>query len=178
MESTRADQLSFAKHFSHAQGWLLLENHAAARRSLAKIPPSHRQRPEVMALRAAIHMSARAWAKAAPILRKLIKLAPLNPENWVSLAYAVRRAESLTAAEKILQEARVTFPKVAVIWFNLACYAAQQARWAEVEEWLAEAIRLEPACEEAARKDPDLTPYWDSLRNRAATNGGKSPTKR
>ena len=170
--------MSFTKHFAHAQGWLLLENHAAARRSLAKIPPSHRQRPEVMALRAAIHMSARAWAKAAPILRKLIKLAPLNPENWVSLAYAVRRADSLAAAEKILQEARVTFPKVAVIWFNLACYAAQQARWADVEEWLAEAIRLEPACEEAARKDSDLTPYWLWRKDHDSAHGGKNITKR
>lgn len=160
VDPTREDQLSFAKHFAHAQGWLLLENFRAAQRSLAKIPPAYRRRPEVMGLRAHIHLAARDWSKAAPLLRRLVKLAPGDPEHWVSLAYAVRRAESLAAAEVILQEARARFPGVAVIWFNLACYASQQARWTEVETFLAEAIHLEPAFGDAAKTDADLTPYW------------------
>jgi predicted Zn-dependent protease len=168
VDPTRADQQSFAKHFAHAQGWLLLDKFAAARRSLAKIPAGFRRRPEVLGLRAQIHLAAQEWAKAAPLLRRVVKLAPGNPENWVSLAYAVRRAESIEAAEAILQHARACFPEVAVIWFNLACYAAQQGRWVDVDRLLPEAVRLEPAFADAAKIDPDLAPYWQHRKFRDA----------
>ena len=40
MDPDREEQLKFAKHFERAQGWLLLENHAAADRALRLIPAS------------------------------------------------------------------------------------------------------------------------------------------
>ena len=45
MEPGRADLLKFKKHFERAQGWLLLENHAAADRALRLIPAAFRGRP-------------------------------------------------------------------------------------------------------------------------------------
>jgi Flp pilus assembly protein TadD len=89
----------------------------------------------------------------------MLRLEAHDPQHWVNLAFAVRRAKSIAEAEPILREARLRFPGVAVIWFNLACYSAQQGRFGEVGDLLREAIRLEPDLAEAAMVDPDLAPY-------------------
>lgn len=163
MDPGREDQLSFAKHFERAQGWLLLENYAAAARALRLIPPAFRRRPEVEQLRAQLHLSAGEWRRAEPILRRLRKLDPADPQYSVSLAFSVRRGKSIGAAEQILLEARERFPEVAVIWFNLACYAAQQGRLADARDWLHEAGRREEAYRDLARTDSDLVPFWAAV---------------
>ncbi|HWA29371.1 MAG TPA: tetratricopeptide repeat protein [Lacunisphaera sp.] len=167
MEESREELLKFAKHFERAQGWLLLENHAAAARALRLIPAAYRGRPEVDQFRAQLHLAAGQWRQAVPILRRLRDQDASDPQVWVSLAYATRRAKSLEAAEEILQQARERFPGVAIIWFNLACYAAQQGRFADARDWLRVARRRESAYEEMAKADADLAPYWQ------AVNAGK-----
>lgn len=165
MDPSRDDQLKFAKHFERAQGWLLLENHAAAERALRLIPAAFRQRSEVRQFRAQLHLSAGRWAKAVPLLRRLQKQDPTEPQYAVSLAFAVRRADSIVAAEKILLEARTRFPQEAVIWFNLACYAAQQDRLPDAHNLLREAVRRESAYRDLAKADPDLAPLWSAVAN-------------
>ena len=163
MDPGREDQLTFAKHFERAQGWLLLENHAAATRALGLIPPAFRRRPEVEQFRAQLHLSAGNWRQAEPILRRLLKEEPADPQHSISLAFAVRRAKSIGAAEKILLEARERFPEVAIIWFNLACYAAQQERFADACDWLREANHREDGVRELAKTDSDLVPFWNAV---------------
>jgi predicted Zn-dependent protease len=160
MESGREEQLAFAKHFERAQGWLLLENYAAAARALRLIPPAYRRRPEVEQFRAQLHLAAGEWRRAEPILRRLRQEDPSDPQHSVSLAFAVRRGKSIGAAEQILLEARERFPEVAVIWFNLACYAAQQGRLADARAWLHEAGQREEGFRELAKTDSDLVPFW------------------
>ncbi|RXK56773.1 tetratricopeptide repeat protein [Oleiharenicola lentus] len=163
MEPGREEHLMFAKHFERAQGWLLLENHAAAERALRLIPSAFRGRSEVQQFRAQLYLAAGRWARAVPLLRKLVKADPSEAQYWVSLAFAVRRADSIAAAEKILREARERFPQEAVIWFNLACYAAQQDRLPEAHNWLREAVRREAAYRELAKTDTDLAPFWKAV---------------
>lgn len=163
MEPSRDDQLKFAKHFERAQGWLLLENHAAAERALRLIPAVFRSRLEVQQFRAHLHLSAGHWAKAVPLLRRLRKQDPTDPQYAVSLAFAVRRAQSIEAAEKILLEARERFPEEAIIWFNLACYAAQQGHLAETRDLLREAAKREAVYRDMAKTDSDLTPFWKAV---------------
>lgn len=163
MEPSRDDQLKFDKHFGRAQGWLLLENHTAAQRALRLIPAAFRSRPEVLQFRAHLHFSAGHWAKAVPLLRRLRKQDPTDPQYPVSLAFAVRRAESIEAAEKILLEARERFPEVAIIWFNLACYTAQQGRLAETRDLLSEAVKREAVYRDLAKTDTDLAPFWKAV---------------
>lgn len=163
METGREDRLKFAKHFERAQGWLLLENHAAADRALRQIPPAFRDRPEVEQFRAQLHLSAGRWAKAVPLLRRLHEQDPTEPQYAISLAFAVRRAQSIAAAEQILLAARDRCPTEPIIWFNLACYAAQQHRLPEAQALLREAIRLDPNCRDLAKTDPDLAPYWQAI---------------
>ena len=165
MEPGRADQLTYAKHFERAQGWLLLENHTAAARALRLIPPAFRGRAEVRQFRAQLHLSAGQWGRAEPLLRQLRKENPADPQFSVSLAYAVRRAKSIGAAEKILLTARERFPNEAVIWFNLACYAAQQGRHADACDWLREAVNHESGFQDLAKTDTDLTPFWAAVKS-------------
>jgi predicted Zn-dependent protease len=163
MDEGREDRLTFAKHFERAQGWMLLENHAAAARALRSIPAAFRQRPEVQQFRAQLHLSAGQWRQAEPILRRLRKQFPGDPQFSVSLAFAVRRAKSIGAAEAILLEARERFPSEAIIWFNLACYAAQQGRHGEARDWLGEAARRESGVRDLAKTDTDLLPFWTAV---------------
>jgi hypothetical protein len=47
---------------------------------------------------------------------------------WISLVFALRRTESVEKAEAILLRAQTIHPKVAMIAFNLACYASVAGR--------------------------------------------------
>lgn len=160
MDEGREDQLLFAKHFERAQGWLLLDNYVAAARALRLVPKAFRSQPEVEQFRAQLHLSAGQWRQAEPILRRLEKQYPDDPQYSVSLAFAVRRAKSIGAAEEILAAARDRFPEVAIIWFNLACYAAQQGRLTDTCDWLREAAKRENEVQELAKTDTDLIPFW------------------
>ncbi len=50
---------------------------------------------------------------------------PSDPGHFISLAYAMRRSESIDAAHAILKRAEGLHPDDATIQFNLACYEAQ-----------------------------------------------------
>jgi hypothetical protein len=56
---------------------------------------------------------------AAAVASHLIKVDPQTAGWWISLAYALRRAESVEKAEAILLRAQAIHPKVAMIEFNL-----------------------------------------------------------
>jgi predicted Zn-dependent protease len=163
VDNAREDRMRFTKHFERAQGWLLLDRPDLAAGALAEIPPAFRTAPEVLRFRAELHMAAQEWTLAEPVLRQLLEADVDDPQHWVSLAFAVRRAKSIGEAEGILREARERFPKVSIIWFNLACYAAQQDRPAVAHRLLGEALRLEPALRQTAQADSDLAPYWKAL---------------
>jgi Flp pilus assembly protein TadD len=72
-----------------------------------------------------------------------VKVEPENEVWWISLAYAVRRTESVENAEAILLRAQAIHPKVAMIAFNLACYASVTGRVEEAKERLRHAIELD-----------------------------------
>lgn len=163
MPPTREEQNLLRKHFERAQGWLLLEKYDEAAAALEEIPPGLRDVPAVTKFRLQLYLEAKRWACAEPVARQLVAAEPDDPAHWVQLAFATRRCESISAAEQILQEASIRFPTIAVIWFNLACYAAQQGRLNEVSGLLDEACRLEAGYRQLAREDPDLAPYWISL---------------
>jgi predicted Zn-dependent protease len=165
VETPREDRLKFAKHFERAQGWLLLDKHVEAISALDEIPTIFQIHPAVVLLRAHVHMDAKQWKLAEPLLRQLIKEDEGEPQYWINLAYVVRRAKSLKEAEPILREARKRFPTVALIWFNLACYASQETRLQEAHDLLREALRLESTLMDQAKADADLAPYWEGLKS-------------
>ena len=91
---------------------------------LEEIAPEDKTRNEVLDARVGIYIAAKKWAMAAAVASHLVKVDPETIGWWISLAYAVRRTESVENAEAILLRAQAIHPKVAMIAFNLACYAS------------------------------------------------------
>ena len=90
-----------------------------------------------------------------------MKVEPENEARWISLAYSVRRSEGVEKAEAILLRAQAIHPKIAMIAFNLACYASVSGRMEEAKERLRNAIDLDKDVRILALDDEDLRPLWD-----------------
>ena len=98
---------------------------------------------------------------AAAVANHLVKVEPENEAWWINLAYSVRRSEGIEQAEAILLKAQALHPKVAMIAFNLACYASVTGRMVEAKERLRNAIKLDKDIRGLALDDEDLKPLWD-----------------
>lgn len=144
----------------YARGWLMLGRADEAARSLDEVPVAQQHTVATLALRCQVFLDTGECALAAAIARRLAMAEPGEPQHWISLAYAVRRCESVAAARDILLEALPRFPLCATIPYNLACYAAQLGDFAEARKLLDQAIGLDPDFREAARTDPDFDPLW------------------
>jgi hypothetical protein len=90
----------------------------------------------------------------------LVKVQPENTGWWISLAYAVKRTDCVESAEAILLRAQAIHPKVAMIAFNLACYASVTGRM-DVKTRLRHAIELDKDIRGLGLDDEDLRPLWD-----------------
>jgi Flp pilus assembly protein TadD len=100
---------------------------------LEEIAPEDKTRNEVLGARVGIYMAAKKWNMAAAVASHLVKVDPGTAGWWISLAYALRRTESVEKAEAILLRAQAIHPKVAMIAFNLACYASVAGRMEEAK---------------------------------------------
>ena len=128
---------------------------------LEEINPEDRIRTEVLGARVALYITAKKWDMAAAFASHLVKIDPQTAEWWISLAYALRRTESVEKAEAILLRAQAIHPKVAMIAFNLACYASATGRMEEAKKRLRHAIKLDKDIRGLAIDDEDLKPLWD-----------------
>jgi hypothetical protein len=77
-----------------------------------------------------LYMLAKKGDMAAAVASHLVKVEPEKMRLGESVsAYSIRRSESVEKAEAILLRAQAIHPKVAMIAFNLACYASVTAAW-------------------------------------------------
>jgi tetratricopeptide (TPR) repeat protein len=120
---------------SHARGYLELGLVEEAVSELAQLPSDQLNGDEVLALRTIIFQ---------------------EQANWITFAYATRRAVSLGEAEAILREAELRHPQEATIQFNLGCYACLRGDLPEARRRVDLAIALDPQFRAAAGTDPDL----------------------
>jgi Flp pilus assembly protein TadD len=104
--------------------------------ALEEINPEDKTRNEVLGARVNLYMAAKKWDMAAAVASHLVKVEPENEAWWISLAYSIRRSESLERAEAILLRAQAIHPKAAMIAFNLACYASVAGRMEEAKKRL------------------------------------------
>lgn len=139
-----------------AEGYLELGMVAEAEAELERIPAEHRNLPEVVEFRILAGMAAQKWALAAGLAKHMLTIRPGVPGFWINCAYSVRRSESVEAAERILLAALKLHSDVAMIHYNLACYAAVTGRPGDAEARLSRAFALDPATREIARDDADL----------------------
>ena len=148
--------MQLKRHLSYAQGYLELGLVAEAAAELDRIPASHASTPEVAGLRMAVLHEQQNWPGLAKLAADFVRHAPGEASSWVTWAYAVRRCESLAAAEKILLQAEQQHPVEPTIQFNLGCYACLRGDLVEAQRRVDRAIALEPKFLDAAAKDPDL----------------------
>ena len=145
-----------ARLILEAEGYFELGMEAECQRVLAQLLPGDQSRQEVLALRLALAMTAKSWSAAAEIAACLVERDPQDAGWWVNYAYCVRRARSVDEAEAILLRAADLHPEVAVIVYNLACYACVTGRLQEARERLARARKIDKSVEAMALQDEDL----------------------
>ena len=142
-------------------GFLDLKMVAKARAEWERVPLELRGQARSCFLR--LLCEEKSWAEARVVLAEWCAREPDHAGAWIQLAYVTRRAESLQAAEHILNTARVQFPQEPVIVYNLACYACQAGRLEEARALLRHAAKLDPATLGLAGEDDDLRPLWPEL---------------
>jgi Flp pilus assembly protein TadD len=128
---------------------------------LEEIEPEEKTRTEVLGARTALYTTAKKWDMVAAVASHLVKVDPKTADWWISLAYALRRTESIEKAEAILLRAQAIHPNVAMIAFTLACYASVEGRMEEAKERLRHAINLDKDFRKLALDVENLKPLWD-----------------
>ena len=144
------------RRLSYAQGYLGLGMVAEAAAELDRIPAPANEAVEVIAVRLAVLQEQGNWPALAVAAGAFVRRAPAEAAGWVTWAYAVRRADSLAAAEKILLAAERHHPKEPTIQFNLGCYACLRGDLGTARLRVDRAIALDKKFAAAAAIDPDL----------------------
>ena len=157
-------------HFSAAIGWLELKNAVEAEAELANISAPCQIHPDVLEVRWQVCVARKDWAAALGVAERLIEHTPESATGWVHRAYALRRVPGggLEKAWEALLPTFSRFPKMPIIPYNLACYAAQFGRLDEAWEWLHKALEAGENIETVKRmalSDSDLKALWDRLRD-------------
>jgi Flp pilus assembly protein TadD len=131
------------RHVLASTGYLELGMLDDAALALEEIEPEDKTRTEVLGARVVLYIAAKKWDMAAAVVSHLVKVDPETAGWWINLAYSVRRSEGIEQAKAILMRAGAINPKVAMIAFNLACYASVTGRMEEAKERLRHAIELD-----------------------------------
>ena len=148
-------------HVLASSGYLELGMFDDAALALEEIAPPDKIRIEVLGARLDLCMATRKWRMAAAVAGHLVKIMPENASWWISMAYAVRRSETLEKAEAILLQARELHPRNVIIMLNLASYASVTGRTEEAKVRLRHAIDLDRRIRRLALGVEDLRPLWD-----------------
>ena len=169
-EKVAASSLHSTSHcLSSAEGWLLLNNPIEALGELQKIDPEDRSTSEYLETEWRVHADLRQWDLGLEVAQRLMEAYPENTSGYILRSYALRRAPkgSLEAAREALLEAAAKFPREPIIPYNLACYAAQEGHLKEARTFLRMALEIGDRKQliRMARRDEDLKPLWEELKN-------------
>jgi predicted Zn-dependent protease len=152
------------RRLSYAQGYLELGMLQEAAAELDQIPAPACDSSQVLALRLALLQEQKNWNALRLAAEYFVRREPQEAGGWITWAYATRRDQSLTAAEKILREAELAHPDEATIQFNLGCYACQRGDLKEARRRVNRSIALEKSFRSLAATDPDLAPLREAER--------------
>jgi Flp pilus assembly protein TadD len=123
---------------------------------LESLPPAMRADDAVFETRIAIFIRLENWESARVLAESLAKRSPENPEWWLSWSQAIRQEQTVEAAQAVLRQAADIHPTVAIIAYNLACYACVLGDISEAKELLKVAFRIDGTFKKIALDDPDL----------------------
>lgn len=151
------------RRLTAAEGYLELGMYADC---LEELSPLAEKVHGVLELRVEAHRGLHDWDAMRVAASKLSLRDPANLQWRISLAFAVRRAESLGAAREILLETLKLHPKEALVRYNLACYECQLGDLDAAREFLASAFTIAPGYRSVALEDPDLEPLKPEISTR------------
>jgi len=143
---------------AHVRGYLGLGMIEDASAELDQVPPDLARATEVLALRVLVLQEQAKWPTLVSVASELVLRQPMEPGWWIAWAYAVRRSQTLDAAEAILLEGERKHPREATIQFNLGCYACLRGDLTEARRRVDQALSLDPSFRDVAMSDPDLAP--------------------
>lgn len=143
---------------SHVQGYLGLGMVQEAAAEFELLSPAERDTTPALTLRIALLQEKQDWPGVRDASIELVRRVPEDAGGWITWAYAVRRAESILAAQKILLAAVPHHVANGTIQFNLACYASQLGDQPRARRHLDLAIALDQHFHALAGTDPDLAP--------------------
>ena len=151
------------RHLNAAIGYLELGMLDEAAGELENLPPEGRTSSAVLCVRMEIYRSAKKWSLMEVVARELWKRHPDDSAYWINLAWAVRRADSIEAAQIILLEALEKFPNDAMTNYNMGCYACLLGAMEEAKKFVGDAIKLDSKYKLMALDDPDLESLWETF---------------
>jgi predicted Zn-dependent protease len=158
--------ISVARRLEYARGYLALDLADEAVEELSFLPPAQRDSDAVLEIMLDVHGVRKDWKASALAAEEYVHRRPEDPKGWISWAYATRRLESITAAEKILLQAEMLIGETcALVHYNLACYRCQLGDNSGALQRLTRACQMEAHWKIAALSDPDLA----RLKNHIAT---------
>ena len=154
-------------HARSAEGWLELGNPAEAEAEIKNISPAQHNHPAVLEIRWEISAKQAKWDLAKDIARTIVTENPDDASGWLHLSYATRRATggSVQDAWEVLLPVGNKFEKVALVSYNLACYACQLGKPIVAWKWLQKAFTTGDLAhlKFMALHDSDLEPLWKKI---------------
>jgi tetratricopeptide (TPR) repeat protein len=150
-------------HLQAAVGYLELGMLVEANDEIENLAPELKTSSPVLGVRLEIYRAAEKWSLMEVVARELWKRHPDEPVYWNDLAWAVRRADSIKAAQKILFDAVERFPGDALTHFNLGCYSCQLGDIEQAKTRVGKAIELDAKFKLLALDDADLEALWKRL---------------
>lgn len=142
-----------------AEGWLELGDLEEATKELDSVNSVLRAHPDVLAIRYKIYAKLENWAMCEQIARALTKLAPEHPSGWISLSQCLHFQGRTREAYDSLISVVDRFGEMAVMLYDMACYACRLGNLDEARAWLERAFKdseQAPALRAHAKVDPDL----------------------
>ena len=148
------------KQLQAAVGYLELGMLVEANDEIENLAPELKTSSPVLGVRMEIYRAAKKWSLMEVVARELWKRHPDEPVYWNDHAWAVRRTDSINAAQSILLDAVDRFPGDAMTHFNLGCYACQLGDIEQAKMRVGKAIELDPKFKLLALDDADLEALW------------------
>jgi tetratricopeptide (TPR) repeat protein len=155
-------------YVSSAMGWLELGNLTEAKAELAQLGEERLEHPDVLEVFWLVCAEEGRWEEGLKIARLLLQSAPERSSGWLHQSYALRRVPggSVKQAWDALLPVFDKFPKVAIVSYNLACYACQMAQLDAARVWFKRATVIggREKIKRMALEDKDLEALWDEIK--------------
>lgn len=146
-----------------ATGYLNLGMCQEAWDEIETLPPETRTHEVVLKIRIQIYQGLKKWESARVLAESLAKRYPQNPDWWILWAYSLRREQTIQAAQLVLRQAAEIHPNVALIAYNLACYACVLGDIAEARTLPKVAFEMDASFKKSATRDPDLQAIYGAV---------------